>query len=261
MNSTLVGWCLAIAATLPVPEKHALKALIHQRDPRLIEIVPTADNIDKVVSLSTVAAVSQAFQSWYGIYHTIECSTDQARSLQLQFDSTSSWSASLLYGEVDFFGYASLLAKLNPQPGQIIYDLGHGTGRAVLAAALLYPQLHVVGIELVDSLYDVSCAALAEFHRRTLPSQGKVTLHHGDLTQIDWWTKSSIVFVNATAFSTSLWSQVQTLASRMQPGTVFVSLTQTLPVGGDFKLLDEEATSWPVATSWGSEPAYMYTKI
>ncbi|CAK4724266.1 unnamed protein product [Aphanomyces euteiches] len=230
MNSTLVGWCLAIAATLPVPEKHALKALIHQRDPRLIEIVPTADNIDKVVSLSTVAA---------------ECSTDQARSLQLQFDSTSSWSASLLYGEVDFFGYASLLAKLNPQPGQIIYDLGHGTGRAVLAAALLYPQLHVVGIELVDSLYDVSCAALAEFHRRTLPSQGKVTLHHGDLTQIDWWTKSSIVFVNATAFSTSLWSQVQTLASRMQPGTVFVSLTQTLPVGGDFKLLDEEATSWP----------------
>lgn len=41
-------------------------------------------------------------------------------------------------------------------PGGAFYDLGSGTGKAVLAAALLHDFDECKGIEIADSLYDVS---------------------------------------------------------------------------------------------------------
>ena len=43
---------------------------------------------------------------------------------------------SLIYGEVEFKSFYSILRKINPKPGLIFYDLGSGTGKAVYAARL-----------------------------------------------------------------------------------------------------------------------------
>lgn len=42
--------------------------------------------------------------------------------------------SSLVYGEIDFFSFAAIMEKVEPQPGELFVDLGHGTGRAVVAA-------------------------------------------------------------------------------------------------------------------------------
>ncbi|KAF0691825.1 Aste57867_17014 [Aphanomyces stellatus] len=253
-DRTRVFRLLRIATRLTDPEKHVLKGLIVRRDPRLIQL--TSD--DEMLLVVSTIVVSNAFHVWYDLFRAIDCSAHTAWHLHQNSDCSRTlmtnpdpFSSSLLYGEVDFFGFASLLAMLAPQPDQCLYDLGHGSGRAVFAAALLYPTLHLVGIELVDALFDASRMALHEFQTRTRPTAGTITLIHGDLTQVDWWSHAGIVFVNATAFSAPLWADVETLLPRLRPTARFVSLTQTTAV----MTLVAQCS---VATSWGTEPAYIY---
>jgi hypothetical protein len=49
-------------------------------------------------------------------------------------DDSMKKSSSLVYGEIDFFSFAAIMEKVNPAPGELFVDLGHGTGRAVVAA-------------------------------------------------------------------------------------------------------------------------------
>ena len=43
---------------------------------------------------------------------------------------------SMIYGEIDFLSFVGVLKKLNVKPGGTFYDLGSGSGRAVLAVML-----------------------------------------------------------------------------------------------------------------------------
>ncbi|ETV66256.1 hypothetical protein, variant 7 [Aphanomyces astaci] len=135
-------WLMQVAASLPVPEKHALKEMVLRGNRRLRSIT----NVEDVHRVVTIAAVSNAFRAWYTLFDSLAISTDTARYLHqnehgLHNDDDDDWaassSASFTYGEVDFFGLASLLAAVRPRPGQTFCDLGHGTGRAVFAAVRL----------------------------------------------------------------------------------------------------------------------------
>ncbi|ETV66253.1 hypothetical protein, variant 2 [Aphanomyces astaci] len=253
-------WLMQVAASLPVPEKHALKEMVLRGNRRLRSIT----NVEDVHRVVTIAAVSNAFRAWYTLFDSLAISTDTARYLHqnehgLHNDDDDDWaassSASFTYGEVDFFGLASLLAAVRPRPGQTFCDLGHGTGRAVFAAALLYPELRVLGIELVPSLFQASRRAFRAFpcHHH----EHSIQLVHGDILHVDWWSGCDFVWVNATAFSATLWNHVQTLALRLQPGAIFVCLTQTMT---DTAAFDTVLAQWPVATSWGSELAHAYRR-
>ena len=49
-----------------------------------------------------------------------------------------------VYGEVEFFSFCNLLERIGIQKGEVLYDLGHGTGKAMVtfAKALLLYHLH-----------------------------------------------------------------------------------------------------------------------
>ena len=74
----------------------------------------------------------------------------------------------LIYGEIDFYSLAECFQFIKNQYGAfpdskdgmnsgIFVDLGHGEGKAVLAACLLHPFKKCVGIEIIKKLYDRSC--------------------------------------------------------------------------------------------------------
>lgn len=49
-----------------------------------------------------------------------------------------------------------IVAFIHPQPGEVIYDLGCGDGRVVLALAKACPEATVIGVELAAPVYAVA---------------------------------------------------------------------------------------------------------
>lgn len=61
------------------------------------------------------------------------------------------------YGEVDFMHMVPVFNLCEPKPNEIFYDLGCGTGKCMVGAALACPFLKVVkGIEFLPGLFE-SC--------------------------------------------------------------------------------------------------------
>ena len=70
----------------------------------------------------------------------------------------SHWT-SLTYGEVTSRGFVQIMTSpgVGVRPGEVFYDLGSGTGLAVLTAALAFPQLReCVGVELIKELNEAA---------------------------------------------------------------------------------------------------------
>ena len=57
------------------------------------------------------------------------------------------------YGEVYFPNFLPMLDFLKPKPGEKFYDLGCGTGKPLMIAAIAFPKLAFCkGIELLSNL-------------------------------------------------------------------------------------------------------------
>jgi precorrin-6B methylase 2 len=97
-----------------------------------------------------------------------------------------------IYGEIHLLTFAAVLTRVKPQPNEIFYDLGSGSGKAVLLTALLYPETTAIGIEYLTEFIQ-----LAEHCRHHLDCRNAQFIH-GDYFNIDF-SHADIVFINATA--------------------------------------------------------------
>ena len=66
-------------------------------------------------------------------------------------------------------------------PGGVFYDLGHGTGKPALAAALLHDFESVNGIEILESLYTLSMKLRSVWMENIHPLLSAVSEHRGEL--------------------------------------------------------------------------------
>ena len=97
------------------------------------------------------------------------------------------------------------------------YDLGSGTGRAVIGAVLSASFGKYIGIEYLDSLYETSEGIHKKFedefdniykeNKDILPvyKTGRpiIELIHGDFLEVDL-SKASFIFINSTSFTDDL---------------------------------------------------------
>ena len=44
--------------------------------------------------------------------------------------------SSKVYGEIEFHSFCNLLERVGIQKGEVLYDLGHGTGKAMVKSAI-----------------------------------------------------------------------------------------------------------------------------
>lgn len=147
----------------------------------------------------------------------------------------------LIYGEVCFRSFASLLEELSPREGEIFCDLGSGVGKAVLAAALLHRFRRVWGVEVMPELTALAHRCLARLsdeskHTDTGGRQrqhsttplDRIRLDCGDLRDTDW-SDADIVFVASTSFGPELMNKVAQGCLRLSQGSRVVTLSQALP--------------------------------
>lgn len=168
-------------------------------------------------------------------------------------------------------------------------DLGSGTGKPCIAAALLWPFRKVVGVELLPSLHALATQAAARLalgngesslvgdgHGESMGTSdaaataaqlhADVVFQCGDLFAIDVGD-ADIVFVASTGFDEATFERLaRHLRQSVRIGTVIVSLSLPVPmqtsvaaskaaVGADFKTVLEKRFRF----SWGNCSVYFST--
>jgi SAM-dependent methyltransferase len=142
-------------------------------------------------------------------------------------------SKSFVYGEVVPHSFYQILKDLGVQPGQVFYDLGSGTGKAVVLANLLFDFSESIGIEFVESLYqcsvDIQERLEKEFKPKVRPKQefGKMSFIHGSFLDVDV-SNADIIFMNSTCFQEDLMLALDEKLQEVKPGTLLITLSKTL---------------------------------
>jgi len=115
----------------------------------------------------------------------------------------SRWRGSLTYGELTSAGVRKLLDYLQLTERDVFYDLGSGTGKVVLQAAMSVPLRKCVGIEIVPSRVAAGRAVLREARRQGLIQARRCALHRADFLTADL-ADSTVIYTCSTAFSERL---------------------------------------------------------
>lgn len=112
---------------------------------------------------------------------------------------------------------ARIVALVNPQPGEVIYDLGCGDGRVVLALARACPAATVIGVELAVPMYGV--AKIRQRLAKTRNAHIRLgNVLHTDLTSAD----KLYMFVMPETLQKKLQPK---FARELKPGTQIFSYT------------------------------------
>ncbi|GBG29524.1 Histone-lysine N-methyltransferase, H3 lysine-79 specific [Hondaea fermentalgiana] len=135
----------------------------------------------------------------------------------------------LTYGEVRCSAFADLLRECAPTEKGTFADIGSGTGKAVLTAALC--GFHdCLGIEIVDKLHACAEQGLDRAIREGLIAQdAQVKFVHGDsFALVDRWTQKDLIFAPTTCFTEDLMAQLTAALSALKPGARIITTTRTL---------------------------------
>ena len=161
------------------------------------------------------------------------------------------------YGEIDFVSFIALMSLTNPNTNTLFYDLGSGTGKAVLACAIVFNVRKCCGIELFSTLHN---SALRQLHHlQRLPDyHDKATSIHfinGDFLLIDF-SDATLIFLNATAFFGEMWTAINHQLKQVKPGTIIITTSKKLSL--DAFIVKKTTT---VQMSWGLVRAYIHQRL
>ena len=207
-------------------------------------------------------------------------------------------SISLTYGEIEFksiyqaFRWIQVTFKdndlgsshnaFNNEGGNFV-NLGHGTGKGVLAGALMHNFEKCWGIEILQSLQDVSLnlkqlydayittANPTEYEQflgwpREKAPPFEVIL--GDIFEIDW-ADSDFILCNCSCFNFTIMEQIYEKSLNCKKGTWFLTMSKRLPKAVKIKpneeadpdLQWEHINAFVLQMSWGPATLNIHRKI
>lgn len=133
----------------------------------------------------------------------------------------------LQYGEIDPSAFARALDWVAPRDGEDFWDLGSGTGKAALTAAVLFPFGHVRGVEILEPLH-----AAAERARAALPASAlrsrELSLLCGDAFAQPWTENAGIVFCTLTCLTDETIAELESACERLPRGARLIVTTREL---------------------------------
>lgn len=162
---------------------------------------------------------------------------------------------SLLYGEIEFSSFVKLMKKFKPTTGGIFYDLGSGTGKAVIIARLLFDFRNCIGIELLSLLHYQATDIKTKFINEYGPEFGEIVMHHASILNYDW-SDGDFIFANSTNFDRDLMCRLSELASALKPAAIVVTFTKPL-INPLFEILEEVRSKM----SWGRATVYIQRRL
>lgn len=164
----------------------------------------------------------------------------------------------------DFF-----LRRFRNGEGGIFYDLGSGTGKAIIAMSLFGPFRKLIGIEYLEGLWNLSMRSKIFYEKTitdkfikfnglfTIENSNIIDFYKGDFLRIKW-NEASIIFANSTCFTQDLMDKIGNKAKiECQVDTIIITISKKLTNLND----DWEAkTGFKRLMSWGVGTIYIYIR-
>lgn len=169
--------------------------------------------------------------------------------------------SSLTYGELTDQSLTEILEVVNPQPGEVFYDLGSGAGKPVLWASVLYDWSKCCGIELLEGLYSLSVGQSQKFLAhpkiRTLLSSRKLNIQFFNENFLNFnFSDAKVILINATAFSYDLWQSLLKIVLTLPKDVRIITMTKKINTD-EFELIH----SGFYLMSWGMNSVNIYKKV
>jgi precorrin-6B methylase 2 len=191
----------------------------------------------------------------FAVYHTLYKDVNGFALSRLERKGTDSFE--FTYGEIKFYPFIALLSLCRPDSSTIFYDLGSGTGKAVIACALVFNVQKSCGIEIFPRLH--ACAQRQQQRLKHFPNycekSANIEFKNADFLQ-SHFKDASIVFVNATAFFGDHWLVMSQHMEQVKPGARVITTSKAVR-SNRFQLLK----TTQVEMSWGVVRAYIQERL
>ena len=164
------------------------------------------------------------------------------------------------YGEVTIDEFYEMIKQVKPQSTDVFYDLGSGSGKAVIAASLIFPFKKCVGIEFIEDLANASQRVLYRYqteHKAVFSHRPdhEVSFVHGDFVHTPW-DDADVVFIHATCFYPELMASVERKLRQLKQGARVIVVTKPLEAEGYFHLIKQQEHAF----SWGRSTVFFYER-
>ena len=170
-------------------------------------------------------------------------------------DTSKKSEQSLLYGEIEFESFFQLLRKFQPCSGGVFYDLGSGTGKAVVLARILCDFNICTGIELLQSLHNQANNIGQRYSHEERDEYGDLSFLQASITDFDW-SDGDFVFANSTNFDEELMKSLSEKSTLLKPGSIVVTLTKPIK-NNKFEMVEVMRSKM----SWGRATIYIQRRL
>ncbi|MCR9192377.1 MAG: hypothetical protein NXI01_06915 [Gammaproteobacteria bacterium] len=158
-----------------------------------------------------------------------------------------------VYGEIESMSFIALLSLTKPNATTVFYDLGSGTGKTVLACAMVFDIQKACGIELFSPLDQ---AAKQQAHALSTieayqDSAKKIDFICDDFLSADF-SDATIIFISATGLFGATWTRLNERLAQLAHAPIIITTTKKL-LSHHFKTLHKTR----VQMTWGIVDTYI----
>ncbi len=161
------------------------------------------------------------------------------------------------YGEIVPESFQRMVGFVQPKKGEVFYDLGSGTGKAVILASMLFAFSRCIGIEIFKELYETSVRVLDRYTSEVRAVQNTGT--NMEFVNADFLTHDcsdgDVFFMHATCFDDDLMARIAKHLVQVKKGTRIITVTKTLDSPGFVLLSTQE-----YYMGWGKASVNFYMK-
>lgn len=156
------------------------------------------------------------------------------------------------YGEIDFISFIALLSLTNPDARTVFYDLGSGTGKAVIASAMVF-NIKSYGIEIFHQLHHAAQKQQQRLQNIADYQLNADNIHFINMNFLDAdLNNATLIFINATALFGETWAALNQRLKQVKINATIITTSKKLSTD-DFVI--KKIT--PVQMSWGIVNAYI----
>jgi len=169
------------------------------------------------------------------------------------------------YGEIEILYFLPLLKLASKSEGGVFWDLGSGTGKAMIAAALGYNNFSkICGVELLEGLFKTSQKMIESYKEIAISKKFEISkekldnlfyLVQADMTKIDW-SNADLIYAASICFPDELIKALIEKGKMLKKGTRIITLKQWIDPA-HYKVV----YNLRVKMTWGRNGLYIIEKI